>query len=277
MLIILNVIEESGNYETLGTEDEMLQEKVTKNTHNSNHICHILSIYLILKNDTQELLKKKLNKTINEVKANEVISFKNKSKDTNKKRSNNNKDSKNENENVTNISMMLVTMLLPNNGNMDNCKDKSKNMDDARKEHHKDWINNSDNTNNGIDQGKDKVFDKNDNNIEDGDCTKKDKGEFTVNNNYFVVVVNNAGHRCKTNLLNEDLSNANYWFVNKIMRNVKENKHKMYNVPMKHIVRNTNKEFHNVDNISIKYSNIPGTNMNTNTGNRKSIYSNTGI
>ena len=80
MLIILNVIEESGNYETLGTEDEMLQEKVTKNTHNSNHICHILSIYLILKNDTQELLKKKLNKTINEVKANEVISFKTKVK-----------------------------------------------------------------------------------------------------------------------------------------------------------------------------------------------------
>ena len=80
-----------------------------------------------------------------------------------------------------------------------------------------------------------------------------------------------------TFLSNEGVSNVNHWFDNTIMRNAKKINIKLNNVLKKCIVEDTNKEFHNVDIISIKDSKIPGTNMNTTTGNRKSIYPNTGI
>ena len=90
-----------------------------------------------------------------------------------------------------------VPVSVPNNGNMDNCKDKHKNVDTAKEDHHKEWNNNSDNNkNNDIDKGKDKFFDNN-KNIENDDCTKKDKGKIASNNNYAVVVFNITEHRCK--------------------------------------------------------------------------------
>ena len=51
----------------------------------------------------------------------------------------------------------------------------------------------------------------------------------------------------------------------------------MYNVPNNHVVQDTNKAFHDVDIVSIKDSKIPETKMNKNSGNKRSIYSNTGI
>ena len=51
----------------------------------------------------------------------------------------------------------------------------------------------------------------------------------------------------------------------------------MYNVPNNHVVQDTNKAFHDVDIVSIKDSKIPETKMNKNSGNKRSIYSNTEI
>lgn len=55
-------------------------------------------------------------------------------------------------------------------------------------EKHKNWSNNSDNTNNGIDKIKDKVIDKEHNTIEDGACKKKDKGGLDVRVNKYIAI-----------------------------------------------------------------------------------------
>ena len=45
MLSILNVLKNSGNYEKLETENEMIKQQYIKNTYNSRITCSKSSIY----------------------------------------------------------------------------------------------------------------------------------------------------------------------------------------------------------------------------------------
>ena len=74
--------------------------------------------------------------------------------------------------------------------------------------------------------------------------------EVTVSNNTEVTVINTAGHRHKTILSTEGVSNVNQWLNIKIIRNASKDKNKMCNVSDNYI---------GVDMIIIKESNIPGT------------------
>ena len=62
-----------------------------------------------------------------------------------------------------------------------------------------------------------------------------------VSNNYEVDVFTTDGHRRTITLSTEDILNANHFFGIKIIRNKKEDKHKMYNVSEKYIVKYKNK------------------------------------
>lgn len=96
--------------------------------------------------------------------------------------------------------------------------------------------------------------------------------EVTISNNSEVVIFKTAGHGNTITLSkNEGVSKSNKLFGNNIIRKEKEDKPKVYNVSEKYIVTDTNKDFHSVDNVSIKGSKIPGTSIFTTTGKRKSI------
>ena len=97
MLRILNILENSENFEKLETDDEIIKQQPAKNTINSHIICFNSSIYSTTKKNNQEMLKKKLNKTFNEANNNKVhlLFFANKRKNTNKKCSNNKDNFKN--------------------------------------------------------------------------------------------------------------------------------------------------------------------------------------
>ena len=249
MLSILNVQEESRNCEKLVTENDKLQEKTTKNTRNSHNIGHTLSLNSISKKNTQELIKKELKKHSNEVKDNTVISFKNKSKGTNKKYGNNNMDHKSDNGKGNNNIVIPVQVPVTNKGNINAHTDNNKKAEDVKEEYHKNWSNNSDN-NNDIDKGKDNVDYKKNQIIGDGDCTKIDKGKVIVNTNYAVAMFNTLEHRCNIKLSSEGVIYTNQYFGNKIRRNVKENKHKMYNVFKKHTTIFNNKNKYTTKTIS---------------------------
>ena len=62
-----------------------------------------------------------------------------------------------------------------------------------------------------------------------------------VSNNSEVDVFTADGHRRTITLSTEDISNSNQFFGIKIIRNEKEDKHKMYNVSETYIVKYTNK------------------------------------
>ena len=98
--------------------------------------------------------------------------------------------------------------------------------------------------------------------------------EVAISNNSVVTVVNNARHRHETNLFTEGVSNVNHWLNIKIIRNVKEDKNKVYNVSEMYIIEDSNKNFNSVDITSIKDSKIPGTTLITTDGNKKIISSN---
>ena len=138
-VFILNVQEESENCEKLVTDNDKLQEKTTKNTRNSYNISHTLSLNSIWKKNTQELIKKELKKHSNKVKDNTVISFKNKSKGTNKKYSNNNMDHKSDNGKVNNNIMIPVQVPVTNKGNINAHTDNNKKAEDVKEEYHKNW------------------------------------------------------------------------------------------------------------------------------------------
>ena len=83
---ILNVLEDSGNYEKLETGNEIIKQQFAKNSWNSHATCSNSLVYPIEKQNNQEILNKELNKHINEAIYNKVklLSYINKRNDTNK-------------------------------------------------------------------------------------------------------------------------------------------------------------------------------------------------
>ena len=80
---------------------------------------------------------------------------------------------------------------------------------------------------------------------------------------YEVTIFKIVDHGSTLTLSNEGISIATKLFDKKIIRNEKEDKHKLYNVSEKSIVTYTNTYFHSVDSVSNKCSKIPGTSMFT--------------
>ena len=178
ILSILNLLENGGNYEKLGTENEMIKQQPAKNMCNSHTTCPNSSRYPLVKNNNQKMLEKEVNKTINEAKDNKVtlLSFVNKRKDTHLKCNNNNDNPNNINEKVINLNMLTLPVQVPTKCSLDERRNENNNVDDAMAEHQQIWSNNSDNNNERIAKGKVKVIDRNKKNTKIGDCTKKDKG-----------------------------------------------------------------------------------------------------
>ena len=58
MLRILNILENSENFEKLETDDEIIKQQPAKNTINSHIICFNSSIYSTTKKNNQEMLEK---------------------------------------------------------------------------------------------------------------------------------------------------------------------------------------------------------------------------
>ena len=71
-------------------------------------------------------------------------------------------------------------------------------------------------------------------------------------------------------LSNEGALNAAKLLGNMIIRREQRDTPKEYHVSETSIVTDVNKDFHNVDNVNIKGSKIPGTSMFTTAGKRKS-------
>ena len=72
--------------------------------------------------------------------------------------------------------MLTLPVQVPTNFSLDKLRNEKNNVDDAMAVQQQNWSNHSDNKNEIISKGKVKAIDRKKNNIEDGDCTKKDKG-----------------------------------------------------------------------------------------------------
>ena len=76
--------------------------------------------------------------------------------------------------------MLTIPLQIPTNCSIDECRDENNNADEAMAEQQYNWSNNSNNNNKIVTNGIDKIIYRKKNTIENGDCTKKDKGGIEV-------------------------------------------------------------------------------------------------